>query len=361
MLSSNRGLAPHSGHGAALRSRLPMIKTAFTLVEVLVSLILLSVFLMLVGFAIDVNMRFLDATRSEVEETQLARALLEKISRDIRSVVVAKAEENLEIDSSIFDSMFEDSLGMGMDELTAATSDSSSASSSTSSDSSGSSSSDYSTSELPEEGTVVGTMPGIYGSLDWIQIDTGRLPRGETFRTETVTSEGTSLMDHVSPTKTVLYYLGDDTGTLSTEESTIEKVSGSLGEPLNRYSILYGLYRRQLDRNVCKYAEDNGLESEYETHDESLAPEVEAIVFEYYDINEEEWIDYWDMDEFGTLPAAIRVIIYIRKKHIPKSAFSFRSDRQSLEMLTFSTVIPMPLSYEAPQEEEEEETASATN
>lgn len=319
---------------------------------------LMSVLLLMVGFAIDTNIRFLESTRTDVEETQLARAILEKISRDIRSVVVAKKEEDLKIDESIFDSMFQDSLGMGVDELAAVSG--STDSSSSSSDSS--SSSESSVSELPESGTVVGTMPGIYGSIDWIQIDTGRLPRGETFQVESVLSEGTSLMDHISPTKTALYYIGEDTGTLSAEESTIERLTGSLGEPLDRYSVQYGLYRRQLDRNVCMYAEENGLEAEYETYDESLAPEVEGIEFYYYDVNEEEWIDYWDMDEFGTLPAAVRVIVYIRQKPSSRSVFSFNSARQSPETLVFSTIVPMPLSYEAPEEteEEEEETAGSS-
>ncbi len=322
-------------------------RKAFTLVEVLIALLLMSVVMIMVGFAIDSNMRLLDSARTEVEETQLARALLEKISRDIRSVVVAKKEENLAVDTSIFDSMLESSYGVDSSML-------SQSGLGSSSDSSSASDTETATdlTEVPDSGTVVGTMPGIYGSSDWIQIDTGRLPRGETFRTTWVLAEGTSLGDRTSPTKTAFYYLGSDTGMLTAAESTEERVSGSLGTPTDRYSVQYGLYRRQLDRYVCKYAEENGLDSEYENYDEALAPEVEGILFEYYDSENEEWLEYWDMDEIGALPAAVRVILHLRKKSVPRrSMLGYSQDEP--QILTFSTVVPMPLSYVAPQQEEE--------
>ena len=338
---------------------------AFTLVEVLLALLLMSVVMLMIGFAIDSNMRLLDSARTEVEETQLARALLEKIARDIRSVVVASKKENLAVDTSIFDSMW-DSYGidpslLSQSGLTGSDSETSSETESTD---------DWS--EVPDSGTVVGTMPGIYGSTGWIQIDTGRLPRGETYRTDLVLAEGTILGDRNSPTKTAFYYIGKDTGMdtgmLSAAESTEERIRSSLGLPLDRYGTQYGLYRRLRDRYVCKYAEANNLDYDYEQYDEALAPEVEGIEFWYYDTENEEWLDYWDMDEIGYLPAAVRVIIHIRKKFIPRSATfgMFGNSQEEIRILTFSTVIPMPLSYVAPQVQEEDEyaeedTGQATN
>jgi len=328
------------------------MKRAFTLIEVLLSLMLMSVVMLMVGFAIDTNMRLLDSARTEVEETQLARALLEKIARDIRSVVVAKPGENLAIDTSIFDSML-DSYGI----------DSAMMSEFTSSDTASETETTTDYSEVPESGTVIGTMPGIYGSSGWIQIDTGRLPRGETFRTSMVLAEGTILGDRSSPTKTAFYYIGKDTGMLSAAESTEEQISGSLGLPLDRYGVQYGLYRRLRDRYICKYAEENGLDYEFEQYDEALAPEVEGIEFWYYDTENEEWIDYWDMDEIEYLPAAVRVIIHIRKKLTPRAmSFGvFGNSRDEIQMLTYSTVIPMPLSYTAPQPQEETEEYSESD
>jgi len=325
---------------------------AFTLIEVLLALLLMSVVMLMIGFAIDSNMRLLDSARTEVEETQLARALLEKIARDIRSVVVAKKEENLAVDTSVFDSMW-DSYGIDPSLLSQSglTDDSSETSSETES-------TDWS--EVPESDTVVGIMPGIYGSAGWIQIDTGRLPRGETYKTSYVLAEGTILGDRSSPTKTAFYYIGKDTGTLTADESTEERISSSLGLPLDRYGPQYGLYRRLRDRYVCKYAEENGLDYKYEQYDEALAPEVEGIEFWYYDMENEEWLDYWDMDEIGYLPSAVRVILHVRKKFVPRSAIfgMFGSSQEEIRVLTYSTVIPMPLSYVAPQVQEE--TAEST-
>ena len=328
---------------------------AFTLIEVLLALLLMSVVMLMVGFAIDANMRLLDSARTEVEETQLARALLEKIARDIRSVVVASKDENLAVDTSIFDSMLD---SYGVDSSLLAQSGITGDSSSTSSESE----STTDTTAVPESGTVVGTMPGIYGSYDWIQIDTGRLPRGETFRTSMVLAEGTILGDRSSPTKTAFYYLGKDTGMLSAAESTEERVNGSLGLPPDRYGAQYGLYRRLRDRDVCKYAEENGLDYEYDQYDEALAPEVEGIEFWYYDKESEEWIEYWDMDEIGSLPAAIRVIVHIRKKFTPRAALlgMFGNSRDDIRTLKYSTVVPMPLSYTAPVSQEEEESTETT-
>ena len=326
---------------------------ALTLIEVLLALLLMSVVMLMIGFAIDSNMRLLDSARTEVEETQLARALLEKIARDVRSVVVAKKEENLAVDTSIFDSMWDSygidpSLLSGLDDF---------------SSTSGETESVPDWEEVPESGVVVGTMPGIYGSAGWIQIDTGRLPRGETYKTNIVLAEGTILGDRSSPTKTAFYYLGKDTGMLSAAESTEERISSSLGLPLDRFGVQYGLYRRLRDRYVCKYAEENALDYEYEQYDEALAPEVEGIEFWYYDTENEEWIDYWDMDEIGCLPAAVRVIIHIRKKFVPRSAVfgMFGNSQEEIRVLTYSTVIPMPLSYVAPELQEDTEESAEEN
>jgi len=335
---------------------------AFTLIEVLLALLLMSVVLLMIAFAIDSNMRLLDSARTEVEETQLARALLEKIARDVRSVVVAKPKENLAVDTSIFSSMW-DSYGIDPSLLAQ-----SGVADFSSSDTSSETETTTDLTEVPESGTVIGTMPGIYGSIDWIQIDTGRLPRGETFRTNMVLAEGTLLGDRSSPTKTAFYYLGAETGMLSAAESTEERISSSLGLPLDRFGVQYGLYRRLRDRDICKFAAENGLDYEFEQYDEALAPEVEGIEFYYYDSENEEWLDYWDMDEIGSLPSAIRVILHLRKKLTPRSTVMgmFGNSRDEIRILTYSTVIPMPLSYSAPTVREKEEeyadtTPEATN
>lgn len=343
------------------------MKKAFTLIEVLIALVLMSVVLFFVALAIETHLRIMDSSRTEVEETQLARALLEKISRDIRSVVVEREEVDLQVDASIFEALFQQSASM--DSLDTSSLDDSSLTDLTDSLSSGTSTdtsedtSVTSDTELPEEGTVMGTTPGIYGTNYWIQIDTGRLPRGETFKTDWVLAEGSSLGDRTSPTKTAFYYLGEDTGYLDAEEAREEYVTGSLGQPMGRFANSYGLYRRQLDRYVCEYAAENSLESKYEEFDEALAPEVEDIEFWYYDSENEEWVDYWDMDEFGALPGAVQVIISIRKKHVPRSALlgAINRSRDEVDTLVYSTIVPMPLSYVAPIAEEEEETTDTTS
>ncbi len=315
-------------------------RNAFTLAEVLIALLLMSVVLMIVGMAIDTHLRLLDVSRTEVEESQLGRAVLEKIARDIRSVVIAQPKENLEIDTSIFTSAFGD-VGALMEM----------------SGTDGTTAEDSNWDEVPE--SAIGTMPGIYGSLEWIQIDSGRLPRGETYKTDWVLGEGNALGDRVSPTKTTLYYLGKDTGRLSEDESRPERTVGSLGLAFDRFTVQYGLFRRQLDRNVTEYAVDEGKEEEYERYDEPLAPEVEGVEFYYYDSENEEWLDYWDMDEIGSLPGAVRAVVRIRRQAPLRSAFWLGRQDKPIDTITYSLVIPMPLSYTAPVAAEEEDASAA--
>ncbi|MGL6227394.1 MAG: prepilin-type N-terminal cleavage/methylation domain-containing protein [Thermoguttaceae bacterium] len=320
------------------------MRKAYTLVEVLFALILLSVLLLIVEMTLSAHLRLLDYSRTEVEEGRLARAILEKIARDIRSVVLAKPTESVSADTSFLSAPISTDPTAELVEGEEST-----------------------TSEelpvMPESGEVYGKKPGIYGTTDWIQIDTGRLPRGETYRTEWILGEGNALGDRVSPVKTSLYFMGKDTGTLNVEDSASSRTVDSLGQTLGgEYGVQYGLFRRLLDRGIAEYMEDEGLEYQYEPYDEPLAPEVEGIEFSYFDYEYGEWIDYWDMDEMGYLPAAVRVIVHIRSnKRTQRAIFlgAFQQSMPEIQIVTYSTVIPMPLAYVAPPIAEEEEQTTA--
>jgi len=320
-------------------------RLAYTLIEVLISLFLMTVVLMIIGMAIESNLRLVTIERSEVEEAQLARAVLEKIARDIRSAVVSVREETLEVDTSAMTSLF--GLSLFDAELASvmgpgATTDE----------------------EAEETDAVIGSVPGIYGDLEWLQIDTALLPRGETFGSKQVRS-GTSLQpDRLSPSKTILYYLGKDTGTITDIDEPRyrpERLIGSLGRSLDQSALQYGLFRRQLDRLVTQYVVNEGLELEYEQYDEPLAPEVESIQFTYFDPEagmdgtSGDWVESWDMDERQTLPKAIKIEVGIRRKRFGSSTINQLTGygTEQLPTVVYSLTVVLPITLEPPPESEE--------
>ena len=318
---------------------------AYTLFEVLLVLALLSTLLLLIGTAIDIHIRQMAINRTEVEEAQLARTLLDKIAQDIRSVIVAIREEYLEIDASALTAVMglesTSDLLEGLEGLM---------------EDEGEGEGEYEETEAP---ILYGTIPGIYGSSDWIQVDTAKLPRGELYGSRQV-RRGTALAaDRLSASKTVLYYLGADTGLLTLDDPRYqpEKLIGSLGRSFDYRAAQYGLFRRQLDRQAMQYAIQEGIEFEYEQDDEPLAPEVEWIEFAYFDptINElgmtGDWISEWDMDERQELPLAVQITVAIRRPDLGRGLLSWGT-QQIKEPVVYSKIVMIPVTIDVPSEEE---------
>ena len=317
---------------------------AYILIEVLISLFLMTVILMFIGMAIESNLRLVTIERTEVEETQLARAVLEKIARDIRSVVVSVREETLEVDTTAITSLF----GLSPFDAELATLLEPA----------------VDVEEEEDAGAVIGSTPGIYGDIKWLQIDTALLPRGETFGSKQVRSGASVQPDRLSPSKTVLYYLGKDTGTItdaSDPRYQPERLIGSLGRSSDHTALQYGLFRRQLDRLVSQYIVNEGLELEYEQYDEILAPEVESIEFAYFDPEAGmegtpgDWIDSWDMDERQTLPQAVRIAVGLRRKRFGTATINQMTGYGTEQPTTvvYSLIVPLPITLDPPPENEE--------
>ena len=328
-------------------------KTGFTLLEIIIALLLMSILVGLIGAALTTHLRALDASRTEVAEAQLARALLEKIARDIRNAVVSVRRESLKVDTDGMAGTLFGSQASGVD------------SSSLAADAG------YqlldADSVTTQEDTMAGTTPGVYGDLEWLQIDTARLPRGENFQSK-VTRAGTSpLADRLSASKTVLYYLGEETGTGSRSTKEIDDALGALGYSYERGLPKCGLYRREMDRLATEYMVNEGLETEQEEYDELLAPEVEAVEFLYFDPTLEstsrtgtgqgDWVETWDTDENGGLPTAIRITIWIRRQSPPSRFFADNVDT-SAETVAYSLIVPLPVV--AAETEDEAAQASET-
>lgn len=317
--------------------------SGFTLIEVLISLSLMTVILTLIVMALDISLRQMSLNRTEVEEAQLARAVLEIIARDIRNVVPPLREEQLEVDTEALSSLFGVSYELDESIAFAGTEDAT----------------------ATVSGEIFGVLPGIYGDAEWLQVDTARLPRGEMYGSRQVRSGGSVLADRLSPSKTVLYYLGEETGQIAgTDDPRYrpDRLTGSLGRSLDTTALRYGLFRRQLDRLVTQYAVNEGLETEYEQYDEPLAPEVEWIEFAYFDLeagqesSTGDWVESWDMDERQALPRAVRITVAIRRQSFSRSMLTPWTTSDAVPTIVYSLIVPLPLTIEPIPEEDAEAT-----
>jgi hypothetical protein len=303
----------------------------YTLFEVLLSLTLVTVVLLLVAQAVQTHLRLLDVSRMEVEEAQIARAVLGAIQRDLRHVIAAR-EESGELDSARADAL-ETLLD---EEATEAES-----------------SDDATTgAPSPEESALAGTTPGVYGESNWIQIDATRIPRGELLSAEsTVAPTSSGLNDRVSDAKTVLYFMFDAPETTVADEEALQDPTA--------LELRRGLVRRQLDRRVTQYAVEQGLDVDFDQYDQPISSEIARIEFQYYD--GDTWQQEWDTEEQEALPVAVHVAIAVWRKDRGNpgllDAFGDTADLED-EAITFSLTVALPVEAESIAPEEEGESGS---
>ena len=277
-------------------------RRGFTLLEILLSLALISLVLIAVGMAVDFQLRVVESSRSEIEEAQLARVLLQRIAADLRGAVpsdpldlktimdeatsaaAAAAEDAGQLDVS---SGEEAPTGQGTGDSEDDTDDL---------DASDMEYEDPSEPDAVESGAP-GAVPGVYGGVDWLQVDISRLPRLDQFEQQLTATDAATSIDRLSDIKTVSYSLVSD-----------EDAAGSTGADSGSGG---GLVRRQLDRAAASFASDQGTLTDTDVNLGPLAPEVSAITFSYFDGTE--WLEEWDSDEMGGLPKAIEITITLRR------------------------------------------------
>jgi prepilin-type N-terminal cleavage/methylation domain-containing protein len=262
-------------------------RDGFTLLEVLLAMALAAIVLGAITMAIDFHLRVVERGRQQVEEAQLARALLRKIADDLRCAVLYQPMDATSLEA-LAGSTSGATSGRG-NAGTAQSADSATALTSASGSSSGSSS-DFTGEPTSDEATLAesavwGATPGLYGNHYELQVDVSRLPRIDQYEQLVVDLDGRP-GDLVSDVKTVAYYLGTSSDT-----------------------AVVGLMRRELDRAATSFAAQYGGLMELELHQKLLAPEVIAIEFNYFDGID--WYPEWDSSVLGGLPVAVEIAVAI--------------------------------------------------
>ena len=301
---------------------------AFTLLEVMLSLILVSFVLTIVAMAIDIHLRVLDSGRTKIEEGQLARAILQRIADDLRNAVVYRPPDVAEQLSAALG----DDLSGAEDLVDEFVSFESSESSSST-----------------DLGSV-GSIPGVYGESNWLQVDVMRLPRIDEYdTTDTTNTDLSTTGDVVSAVKTVLYFLEtpEETGALAADGSS--EYDG-------------GLMRREMDRSATLWADQQGALSQMNLDLEPLAVEISEIYFEFYDGTE--FLDSWDTEEKSGLPKAVLISIGVTPTDGDGGEFatlwsSAGSDLEAEnEMAVYRLLVTLPISE--PFETEDESTGETS-
>lgn len=307
---------------------------AFTLLELLLSLALTVVLLGVLFTALDLYWRFSLSGQEEVTRSQIARAVFNRMSHDIRSTIYRKkpaAAASSDSSTSTSDGTGTSSTsGTGTGTQQSGNSQSNAASGGTGQGSnqnagqSGSTSGSQSTSQTPTEPMLLtdaytGSALGIFGDADSIVMHVLRPDRRSRGTADVAGNPYSS-----SDLKSVSYFLGGSTSSIAVMFGTS---SGSSG-----------LTRTSADRLSLSMAGTNTDLVTAASKTEQLAPEIESISFSYFD--GAEWLTAWDSEVEGRLPNAIGVAITFKSPS--DSVSSFISKHASEMTDSFRIVITLP-------------------
>jgi hypothetical protein len=320
---------------------------AFTLLEVLLTLAMSVVLMGLIGtafqfYAVDMNVRNMD-----IQQTQLAAAVMQMIEDDLRATLHSEPADMSGLEELLSASLGgQEEGGQGSD--------------------GGSSEEDLSAAGISMEeeepidaiettaldltsGVAVLQTPGLVGNQYQIQLDLSRLPRLEEY-VQMMDETTANLQDVPSDLKTVAYYVqsSDSTGGVLDALAELDPDATEL--------MSGGLIRRSLDRAATVEAATMGNVSTLNQTGDLLAPEIKSIEFSYWDGLT--WQMEWSSDEFGELPLAVQVRIYMVDPVLAATeGLDTISSLGPDSMRAFSHIVRLPMAV--PLETEEEDLSEA--
>ena len=276
----------------------PDARSGFTLLEVVIALSLLLFLMTLVYTALDSYWTLSTKGRREMEQAQLARAVFDQISLDLRSIAFVPVEEDEEVPE---DEDVEDTT--------------------------------TTTVVVDPTAAFEEAINGLVGDVNQIVLHVSRPARG---------AEYVSLGGPIDPTMQssdlqIVSYLRAEQG-----GNGLSGVIGNvLPDTIESRSQILGLARIQGDAMVMQMAQDAADNSVLAESAELLAPEIVAIEFAY--LENGEVYDSWDTREYNRLPQAVEIKLGFRKD---QSEFG-EGSRFTTEMDTperiFRKVVSLPL------------------
>jgi hypothetical protein len=266
--------------------------------------------------AIDLHLRTIDSGRTEIEESQLARAVLRQMADDIRGavqyqVIDFSSLEGLTADATAGLANLESELDLvGTDLDPNNTNNPTGAGGQADGNSPADQSGDIGGSLMGETSDPLEIsstaapppIPGIYGTQYELQIDVSRLPRPDEFSGVMTLGVGASPVQLPTDIKTVSYFLQPP------ETETNDAYSMTRGGFTDE-ARLGGLVRREIDRAAGLMAAENAGSAFLEEMGDVIAPEVTHLEFRYFDGTQ--WLLEWYSDQMEGLPVAIEIALAV--------------------------------------------------
>jgi prepilin-type N-terminal cleavage/methylation domain-containing protein len=358
------------GHGKT------QAQSGFTLFEVILALALSTMLMALIGAALNLYLRRIEARRNDVEWAQLARSIFTMIGEDLRAACEYRPQDMsgaLAISSaSQFDTGALDSgsgtgtgtstggggtgTGTGTGTTTGTgtgtgtgtstgTGGSMFSSSSTTGSTSGTGTA--ATGSISSTGTLTGiTAPGVNGSLWEVMVEASRPPRlDQLFQSYTGYSNVAAVQNAATPAtaslkkspqsdlKTVRYFLRKG---LIINENSKDSTVLSANAQLNGA----GLVRQELEYTQRVRAEQIGDTPFLQTGQVLIAPEVAMLEVRYFDGTTV--LDTWEMQVNGQLPYAVEIRLVLAKPEHAGSVQSAMAEggREFRQMIFLPTARP---------------------
>lgn len=320
-------------HHSSLRSG------GFTLLELVLSLALTTLLMGVVFTALDMHWKFSLSGQEDAERAQIARAVFQRMTADIRSVVyrpdkpAGTASDTSSTDSSsgTTDSSSQSTSQTG--NQTGSQTTGTGTNSSTSQGSQSQTGSSQSGSQTPPTEPLAptdafsGTSLGVFGDSQTLVMHVGRPAR----------SVGTPVNDALfgsGDLKSVSYYLGSTDGSMPAAFGAAMTTSSEGNQ---------GLMRRSADQLSLSVATPSSDGSTAGTS-ELLAPEIVSLSFRYHD--GVSWVDSWDSSVDGGLPTAIGITIGFRDPPATASNAIRRETSDSTSEFRIVVTIPQANPFE---------------
>lgn len=300
--------------------------------EVLLALGLSVTLLIAIYAALGMYAQFTTAGRDNIARAQVVRALVRKMSTDIRSVAYQPPESEEGGGSSAVSSGGTLAASSG------------GRSGGTSRGSSGASSSDSGDTAMPvdvvdpSDAYATGNI-GVLGDAETLVLSVSRPSRPAL---STATEEDPAALNIESDSKSVAYFLavpGADglrgiVGDLAAEQNPDD----------SRIGDVQGLARLEGDRVRMQFADERLDYEAQAAATKLLAPEINVLRFSYFDGTY--WFDSWDSVTSGGLPTAIGVTLGLRieSKNPPDSRTTDDTEEQSQ---VYEFVVALPLAEPA--------------
>jgi hypothetical protein len=335
---------PQSDLFLAPRSSPLAPRSAFTLFELILAIALSATLMVLIGAAINLYLLQVDASRTRVEESQLARSILSTIAADIRAASVYQTQ-----DTSAVSQLAASAAAFDVDEIdqsgtftggSPATAGGSSAAGTGGSTSDDAGMSSGGTATGGDESTLA-LAPGLNGTFQELILDVTRLPRLDELFPAVPQQPGAAFtavsVARPSDVKTVRYLLRPGSAVAASDAATTSLV------PAAQLQV-GGLVRQTIDRAARDMAEQSGNTAVLESGQVLVAPEVVHVEFRYFDGVAA--VDEWIMRERQAMPRAIEVRIWLADPNTaalsPSTSGTLAGPPDNAHM--FSQTVELPLS-----------------